>query len=430
MGRLSIQVGHQRRQEVQLADIVHRDDEVAVRRGRIECRLILRMTAEVGNDLGGGAGQLRAARGRQHARVGPHEQRIVEGLAQPPQGEAGSRLAQVKLCGGFRDATRGAMQPLRISRESERLDPPLVDILVPSGHRNHRDVNVPEAEVILAEIQAILADKRFVGRSLGVVSLLGPEQAKHIDTLARSHCDVAELMRRHFKCGDAHVFQGSERDIMFLSMVVDPRSARALSGNMFEQRFNVAASRARDRMYLVRSVELKDLSQADLRAGLIGHFSKPQDGSIDESKSLVHKCDSGFERDVYVELFKRGYRVIPQVKAGSFFIDLVVEGANDTRLAIELDGDEYHGPDRWQADMNRQRVLERAGWTFWRCFASTWSLHRDEVLTELLDRLTAMGIEPVGVLEKAPSLVKSRVWQSPIWTAADSAKDILETAVT
>lgn len=327
----------------------------------------------------------------------------------------------------------GAMQPLRIPRESERIDPPLVDIFVPSGNRNHRDINAPEAQAILAEIQAILADKRFAGRSLGVVSLLGPEQAKHIDTLVRSNCDVAELMRRHFKCGDARVFQGSERDIMFLSMVVDPKAAKALSGNMFEQRFNVAASRARDRMYLVRSVELKDLSQADLRAGLLGHFSKPLDGCVDETKSLVDLCDSGFERDVYKELFTRGYRVIPQVKAGAFFIDLVVEGANDTRLAIELDGDEFHGPDRWQADMNRQRVLERAGWTFWRCFASTWSLHREEVFKELLGRLSAMGIEPIGALDKVPSLVENRVWQPPIKTGASSAveqqADPLEQAI-
>lgn len=323
----------------------------------------------------------------------------------------------------------GAMQPLRIPRESERIDPPLVDIFVPSGNRNHRDVNVPEAQAILAEIQAILADKRFAGRTIGVVSLLGAEQAKHIDTLVRSNCDGAELIRRHFKCGDARVFQGSERDIMFLSMVVDPRKATALSGNMFEQRFNVAASRARDRMYLVRSVELKDLSQADLRASLIGHFTKPLDGSVDEAKSLVDLCDSGFERDVYTELFKRGYRVTPQVKAGSFFIDMVIEGANDTRLAIELDGDEFHGPDRWQADMNRQRVLERAGWTFWRCFASTWSLHREEVLQELLDRLTAMGIEPLGALEKVPTLVESRVWQPVIKTAEPQSGDLLEDAI-
>lgn len=62
-----------------------------------------------------------------------------------------------------------------------------------------------------------------------------------------------------------------------------------------------------------------------------------------------------------------------------------------TYLAIECDGDEFHGPDRWAADMNRQRVLERAGWVFWRCFASTWSMRKDVVLQDLLSRLTAMG---------------------------------------
>jgi len=55
-------------------------------------------------------------------------------------------------------------------------------------------------------------------------------------------------------------------------------------------------------------------------------------------------------------------------------------------------------------------VLERAGWTFWRCFASTWSLRQEEVLAELLQRLAAMGIEPLGKLEKIPSLVEYREW--------------------
>jgi very-short-patch-repair endonuclease len=304
------------------------------------------------------------------------------------------------------------MQPLRIPKESERIDPPLVDIFVPTGNRDKSGINKPEAHAIAAEVQAILANEQFAGRSIGVVSLLGPEQAQFIDTLVRSKCDAAELIRRNFKCGDARVFQGSERHIMFLSMVADPQNHHALSGNMFEQRFNVAASRAQDRMYLVRSVQLHHLSPTDLRGGLLGHFTKPLESSVDRSKSLIELCQSGFERDVYMQLFNRGYRVIPQVKAGAFFIDMVVEGARDARLAIELDGDDYHGPDRWPHDMVRQRVLERAGWTFWRCFASTWSLRRDEVLQELLARLNAMGIEPLGTLEKIPSLVESRVWQS------------------
>jgi hypothetical protein len=64
--------------------------------------------------------------------------------------------------------------------------------------------------------------------------------------------------------------------------------------------------------------------------------------------------------------------------------------------------------------MSRQRVLERAGWTFWRCFASTWHLRKDDVLKDLLDRLTAMGIELLGAIERIPSLVEKRVWRAEV----------------
>ncbi len=327
----------------------------------------------------------------------------------------------------------GFMQPLRIPKESERIDPPLVDIYVPSGYRDKKDINRPEAEAIADEINAVLQNKQFANRTVGVVSLLGPDQAKYIDTLVRSRCDAAELMRRKFECGDARVFQGSERDIMFLSMVVDPQNARAMSGNTAEQRFNVAGSRARDRMYLVRSVQLTDLSHLDLRAGLLSHFSKPSEGSFEENKNLIELCESGFEKQVYIALVDKGYRVIPQVKAGSFRIDMVVEGERDARLAIECDGDEFHGSDRWAADMGRQRVLERAGWTFWRCFASTWSMRKEEVLAELLRRLSSMGIEPLGILEKTPSLVEQRTWVPRSTESAstlDLVQESLEAAVT
>ncbi|MVD21663.1 DUF559 domain-containing protein, partial [Vibrio cholerae] len=67
----------------------------------------------------------------------------------------------------------------------------------------------------------------------------------------------------------------------------------------------------------------------------------------------------------------QGYRVTPQVAVGACRVDLVVEGRDDARLAVECDGDKYHGPQQWIEDMRRQRSLERVGWVFWRCFAST-----------------------------------------------------------
>ncbi len=95
-------------------------------------------------------------------------------------------------------------------------------------------------------------------------------------------------------------------------------------------------------------------------------------------------------------LVERGYRVEPQVKAGSFRIDFVVEGNEGRRLAVECDGDRFHGPDQWRDDMARQRVLERAGWTFWRCFGSSFARNRQEVLSDLFATLDALGIEPLG----------------------------------
>ncbi|MBU9366530.1 hypothetical protein KTE51_29195 [Burkholderia multivorans] len=325
------------------------------------------------------------------------------------------------------------IQPLRIPKMSQRIDPPLVDIYVPHGLRDKRDINRAEAEAIVAEIQAILANPQFDNRTLGVVTLLGPEQGKFIDTLVRERCDAAELHRRKFACGDARTFQGAERHIIFLSLVIDSSGTRALSDQSSEQRFNVAASRAQDRMYLVRSVKLSELSASgkDLRAGLLQHFSMPidQHGNGEEVKNLIDLCESGFERQVYTELVNRGYRVIPQVKAGAFRIDMVVEGANDARLAIELDGDEFHGPDRWQADMNRQRVLERAGWVFWRCFASTWSMRREEVLNDLLARMYALGIEPLGAIERVPALVEYREWNGDREDLADEGPSLTHSLV-
>jgi very-short-patch-repair endonuclease len=324
---------------------------------------------------------------------------------------------------------KGSILPLRIPKASERIDPPLVDVYVEGGIRDRLDCNRFEAEAIADEIVSILKDERFAKRTLGVVSLLGMEQAKYIDSIVRERCSATELLHRKFECGDARTFQGSERDIMFLSLVVDQNNCKALSGNMFEQRFNVAASRARDRMYLFRSVTSSHLSDRDLRHTLMTHFDRPLVPDVSDADRLIERCESGFEIDVFTELVTRGFRVIPQVKTGAYRIDMVVEGARDMRLAIECDGDEYHGPDRWQHDMNRQRVLERAGWTFWRCFASTWSLRKEDVLAELLGRLETMGIEPVGALDRAPSLVEKRTWTPVNVRKNDPASDVLESAI-
>ena len=286
------------------------------------------------------------------------------------------------------------IQPLRTPRRSERLDPPLIDVLVKGSSRDGK-INEAEARAIVEEIQNILKDPRCAGRTIGVVSLLGIEQAHRIFELAKEAIPAEEIIARKITTGDARTFQGKERDIMLLSMVATSDQKTTSTGSVYEQRFNVAASRARDRMYLFRSVELSKLNKSDLKARLIEHFRAPFHEERPALTSLRDLCQSEFERELYDALTESGYRVTPHVKVGGYTIDLVVEGDMDRRLAIECDGDQYHGQGSWVHDMARQRILERAGWTFWRCFAATFVRHPKVVLQELLGTLTRMGIEPV-----------------------------------
>jgi very-short-patch-repair endonuclease len=231
-----------------------------------------------------------------------------------------------------------------------------------------------------------------------LIGLLGAEQAEHI----RSRLSEAigeEIMQRHsILCGDSATFQGSERDIVYLSMVADSANKTALTMLRYEQRFNVAVSRARDRVVLVRSVKREELNPNDLKARLIAHFENPMP-ELEEIEDALAVCESNFERDLMQKLLERGYRVQGQVGSIGYRIDMVVEGADRRRVAVECDGDRYHGPEQWRQDMRRQRVLERVGWRFWRCFASSFYRDPDGVLNELVEMLTRMGIEPVGKSE-------------------------------
>jgi very-short-patch-repair endonuclease len=293
--------------------------------------------------------------------------------------------------------------PLRVPKASERFDPPLVDVYIKGAERQGQ-TNASEAHYIVEEIARVIADPAHKHRDIGVISLIGSEQAHKIERMLIDHPRIGTdaITAHHIICGDARTMQGQERSIVFLSMVAVPGSAHAQTKKADQQRINVAMSRARDRLYLVRSVRLDDLNAADIKAKVLQHLQDPMpEGrsaiSSGTSDDLFAKCQSGFEREVLTLLLEANYRVRPQVKAGGFFIDLVIEGAEDRRLAVELDGDANHGPDIWQRDMARQAALERAGWTFWRVFGSQWNAQKAYWWQDLKDTLTRMGIAPIGM---------------------------------
>jgi len=171
---------------------------------------------------------------------------------------------------------------------------------------------------------------------------------------------------------------------------------------LFKQRFNVAASRARDQMWIVHSLSPNnDLKPDDLRRQLIEHAQDPSRlmRALDEKEK---RTQSAFEREVMKRLSAAGYHVAPQWRVGAFRIDLVVEG-DGRRLAIECDGDRYHPLEKLPEDMDRQSVLERMGWIFTRIRGTEFLRNPDRAMKPVFEKLQLLEIAPNGGTSNTPA---------------------------
>jgi very-short-patch-repair endonuclease len=287
---------------------------------------------------------------------------------------------------------------------ADRLEPVKV-VYVSDGVESPNKTNAVEAEAIVDQILKCLADPRYDGATMGVISLLGKEQAKLIEHKLLDTVPPEEWSARELRCGDASDFQGSERDVMFLSMVKAPSEDKRiapLTMAQYVQRFNVAASRAKDQMWVYHSVPREALTNTeDMRFQLLdycyGVVNRPRDdadasmpGRVPEDV-VIAPFDSLFEQRVFNRIADRGYTVIPQFPALGYNIDLVIVGAK-TRLAVECDGDTWHGPSQYEADLGRQRELERCGWQFFRIRESVFYADMPGALQKLWDTLDELDI--------------------------------------
>ena len=189
---------------------------------------------------------------------------------------------------------------------------------------------------------------------------------------------------------------------MFLSVVDAPPSAPPLPlrqegpKKIFKRRFNVAASRARDQMWVVYSLNVEtDLKPGDYRRKLIEHALDPHawERELERRLAQVDPRSREFEGRVVRILLERNFRVFPQYKVGAYRIDIVVVG-NGSRLAIECDGERFHGPEKLQEDMERQAILERLGWKFVRVRGSVFFRDEERAMRPVFERLEDFGITP------------------------------------
>jgi very-short-patch-repair endonuclease len=298
----------------------------------------------------------------------------------------------------------GTIKPLRESN-STAIKPACVSYRV-DGMRDG-NTNQPEAEKIVALIKAMTKHPAYVGKTIGVISMVKEDQAVLIQSLLHKEIESVELEKRRIQAGISSEFQGDERDIVFLSMV-DSQSEegplRITGEGAFEltkKRYNVAVSRAKDQLWVVHSFDPNlHLKSGDLRLRLLQHVRDPL-AAIRAFDTEGQRDESPFEKAVLKRLLDAGYRVKTQWQVGYFRIDMVVEG-DGKRLALECDGDRWHPIEKLAEDVERQAILERLGWQFVRIRGSAFYRNPDRAMETVFSKLSQLGIPPVGSDGEAP----------------------------
>ncbi|MFF4018879.1 AAA domain-containing protein [Streptomyces sp. NPDC001843] len=301
----------------------------------------------------------------------------------------------------------GDLLPLR-QYGADRL-PPVRTVHVEHGEAvgaGSRLTNTAEAEALVDAIVRCCADPAYDGKTMGVISLrAGKGHLTELENLLAERLDYEQREERRIRVGDAEDFQGDERHVMFVSCVNSPSTAAGsvpggFNGKTYEQRINVAASRAQDQVWVFHSARVEQFHENDLRRRWLDHLTRPteEDAAAIEGEVLSdvrHEAfDSLFQQKVYLELTGRGYRVRPGYKVGRHTLDLVVEGGT-RRLAVACDGDAFADGEDASTAAARQRDLERVDWTFVRIRGSRFHLDRRQALAPLWAELERLGIVPV-----------------------------------
>ncbi|GAA0742219.1 AAA domain-containing protein [Clostridium oceanicum] len=287
------------------------------------------------------------------------------------------------------------IKPLRDS--SEVTTKPATVIYRVEGAISNNKINEKEAETLVSLIIGCCKNQEYKDKTFGVITLRGDKQAVLIDRLLQKKMNPIEYRKREILCGNPANFQGDERDIIFLSMVDTNDGEGPLRKNgygnddLFKKRYNVAVSRARDQIWLIHSLDSEnDLKLGDIRKELIDYFKNPHSKDV-EYNTLSKKAESEFEKEVMRYLIDKGYKIVPQWQVGSYRIDMVAI-CNDKKIAIECDGEKWHGEEKIEEDMIRQSILERLGWRFIRIRGSEFYKDKIETMKVVYNKLEKMGI--------------------------------------
>ncbi len=250
-------------------------------------------------------------------------------------------------------------------------------------------INASEARAILKLFKELKADARYKDKSIGILSFFNAQASYLRDVFEREGFKEDD---NNYKISIIEGIQGDEKDIVIYSFVMrSPDQIRQyypltgeggdIRGDINRGRVNVAFSRARQQVHCFVSMSIADIPD---KIWIKKYLEYARDcGKVDSCSVDLRPFDSYFEEEFHSLLrtkLNSDYLIQNQVPSCGFKIDFVVTNLKtERRIAIECDGpthfknesDEEFGY-YIESDEERQRVLESAGWEFYRIKYSDW----------------------------------------------------------
>jgi very-short-patch-repair endonuclease len=273
--------------------------------------------------------------------------------------------------------------------------------------------NEIEAKALAGHLHELMENPEYAGATFGVICLFEEQMRLASDLI--SEAIPEELCLDHdLVVVNPDGFQGDERDVILYSLSYDADgmgrdslSARQSDREHIQGMLNVAFTRAKDEIHIFHSAEISEFAMAN-GTGVIKDWlshcaaqKPPIDLPAGNIENKLALAQSQFEQQVMRALHEKGISVRPQFPSCGYFIDVVAESEGN-RIAIECDGEIWHLDEHGQLkteDIERQEVLERAGWDVVRVPYRSWRENPQAQLQRLLDELTGKGDETDASIE-------------------------------
>ena len=272
--------------------------------------------------------------------------------------------------------------------------------------------NENEASALVDALMAQLAHPGYCDASFGVICLF-EEQMRLVNDLVAERIPEEIRILHELVVVNPDGFQGDERDVVYYSLSYDADgmdqsalSARQADRAHIQGMLNVAFTRARDEVHIYHTAAINDFGMAS-GGGAIREWLEHCDRTDKNSAPTVNQVEhaqSEFEAQVIQELSRRGIKTVSQYPSCGYFIDVVAE-TDGRRVAIECDGEVWHLDEHGNLkleDVQRQEVLERAGWTVLRVPYRGWLANKGQHLDRVLDALLPPESEISETTETAP----------------------------